>query len=112
MKDDRYYGDCGYCATGAGGVCLSRTRQLNPFFCIVEFDNVIASEFLSDHNPQVCLTNSDLEMAEFLLQYLVLQKEVEMKFSIASVLSENTYPKWYGRRGWYINPNPTRPDAY
>ena len=47
------------------------------------------SEVFSDHNPQGCLTNSYLEMAEVLLQYLVLHKEVEMKFARSGVLSES-----------------------
>jgi hypothetical protein len=89
-NDDHYYGYCDACATGAGGVWLSGERGIDPIVWRVEFDNAIASQVVSDDNPHGRLTNSDLEMAAVLLQYIVLQQEVDMQFARAGVLSDNT----------------------
>ena len=67
-KDDHYYGYCDTCKTVAGGVWISGTRQLHPFVWRLEFYNDMESEVVSDHNPQCCLTNSELEITAVLLK--------------------------------------------
>jgi hypothetical protein len=89
-NNDHYYSYCDACATGAGSVWLSRERDIEPLVWRVEFNNAIASQVVSNDNPHGRLTNSDLEMAAVLLQYMVLQREVEMQFARAGVLSDNT----------------------
>jgi hypothetical protein len=88
--NDHYYGYCDACATGAGGVWFSGERGIEPIVWRVEFENAIACQVVSDDNPHGRLTNSDLEMAAVLLQYMVLQQEEDMQFARAGVLSDNT----------------------
>jgi hypothetical protein len=87
---DHYYRYCDACATGAGGVWFSGERNLQPIVWRVEFEQAIATQVVSNDNPHGRLTNSDLEMAALLLQYMVLHQEVEMWFARAGVLSNNT----------------------
>jgi hypothetical protein len=75
---DHYYRYCDACATGAGGVWFSGERNLQPIVWRVEFEQAIATQVVSNDNPHGRLTNSDLEMAALLLQYMVLHQEVEM----------------------------------
>ncbi len=89
-NDDHYYGYCDACTTGAGGVWFSGERHIEPIVWRVEFENAIASQVVSHDNPHGRLTNSDLEMAALLLQYMVLHQEVDMRFAWAGVLSDNT----------------------
>jgi hypothetical protein len=87
---DHYYGYCDACATGAGGVWFSGERNLQPIVWRVQFEHAIATQVISNDNPHGRLTNSDLEMAAVLLQYMVLHQEVDMRFAWAGVLSDNT----------------------
>jgi hypothetical protein len=75
---DHYYRYCDACATGAGGVWFSGKHNLQPIVWPVEFEDAIATQVVSNNNPHGRLTNSDLEMAAVVLQYMVLHQEVDL----------------------------------
>jgi hypothetical protein len=87
---DHYVGYCDACATGAGGIWMSGEAGLRPIVWRIHFAHAILSQVVSDKNPRGCLTNSDLEMAAVLLQYMVLNQRVDLRYVRAGVFSDNT----------------------
>ena len=73
-SDNHYIGYCDACATGAGGTWMGGKVGLRPLVWRVPFDLAISSQVVSDKNPRGRLTNSDLEMAAVLMQYMILQQ--------------------------------------
>jgi hypothetical protein len=87
---DHYVGYCDACATGAGGIWMSGEAGLRPIVWRINFPPAISSQVVSDKNPRGCLTNSDLEMAAVLLQYMILNQRVDLRYIRAGVFSDNT----------------------
>jgi hypothetical protein len=89
-NDDHYAGYCDACAAGAGWVWFSGELHLDPVVWRVAFPPEISSQVVSDSNPAGSLTNSDLEMAAVLMQYMILQQVTDMTHKRAGTLSDNT----------------------
>jgi hypothetical protein len=81
---------CDACATGAGGVWMSGEASLPPIVWRMPFDLAVSSQVVSDKNLHGRLTNSDLEMAAVLMQYMILQQHVDLQYVRAGVFSDNT----------------------
>jgi hypothetical protein len=58
---------------GAGGAWLSGSKHINPIVWRLAWPEDIEARLVSDANPKGDITNSDLEMAGHLLQWLVLE---------------------------------------
>ena len=58
---------------GAGGVLMSVKGAYRNTVWRVEWPEEISKEVVSDRNPKGSITNSDLEMAALMLQWLVLE---------------------------------------
>ena len=80
------------CAFGAGGVWFSGTSQLHPTVWRIKFPPYIIANLVSDKNPNGHITNSDLEMAGLLCQWLVLEciSPHSLQFATAGMFSDNT----------------------
>jgi hypothetical protein len=59
---------------GAGGVWISGTDHMHPIVWRMPFPSDIENRLVSHSNPTGDITNSDLEMAGVLLQWLVLEQ--------------------------------------
>ena len=78
------------CATGAGGVWFSGNLDIEPLVWRISFPPSIASQVVSDSNPNGSLTNSDLEQAAVLLQFSVLEQHVDMRHRSSLIFSDNS----------------------
>jgi hypothetical protein len=59
-------------AFGAGGVWFNGSSNIKPTVWRIQFPEYVIANLISDKNPTGTLTNSDLEMAGLLCQWLVL----------------------------------------
>jgi hypothetical protein len=75
-QDFDFVGFCDASAFGAGGVWFSCNQTLPPSVWRLEFPADITAQVVSDKNPDGVLTNSDLEMAGVILQFLALEQIV------------------------------------
>jgi hypothetical protein len=69
---------------------MSGEAGLPPIVWRVPFDLAISSQVVSDKNLCGRLTKLDLEMAAVLMQYMILQQHVDLRYVQASVFSDNT----------------------
>jgi hypothetical protein len=72
-QDADYIGFCNVSAFGARGVWFSRGKSSAPSLWRFEFSPDITRQVILDKNPTGTLTNSDLEMAGVLLQFVALE---------------------------------------
>jgi hypothetical protein len=75
-QDFDFVGFCDASAFGAGGVWFSCNQAIPPSVWRLEFPADITAQVVSDKNPDGVLTNSDLEMAGVILQFLALEQIV------------------------------------
>ena len=75
---------------GAGGVWMSVLGAYNNIVWRVEWDAEISRRVVSDKNPRGTITNSDLEMAAILLQWLILEQIATTRHRSALARSDNT----------------------
>ena len=80
------------CAFGAGGVWFSGSATIQPTVWRIQFPKYIIANLVSDKNPTGTLTNSDLEMAGLLCQWLVLEciSPSSLKYKTIGIFSDNT----------------------
>ena len=80
------------CAFGAGGVWFSGSAKINPTVWRIQFPKYIIANLISDKNPTGKLTNSDLEMAGLLCQWLVLEciTPQSLQYNTIGIFSDNT----------------------
>jgi len=71
--DPDYGSYCDASKTGAGGVWFGIKRPLPPIVWHITFPPDIQQAVVSESNPTGWLSNSDLEMAGMLCQWLVLE---------------------------------------
>jgi hypothetical protein len=69
-----YVGYVDACGFGAGGVWISGTKTIKHTVWRTPFPSDIEARIVSDKNPTGDITNSDLEMAGVLLQWLILEQ--------------------------------------
>ena len=75
---------------GAGGVWLSGTEKLQPTVWRLEFPEEIRRRVISFDNPTGDITNSDLEMAGLLVEFIVLEYLVPLEGQHAAAWCDNT----------------------
>jgi hypothetical protein len=77
---------------GAGGVWLQGTTHIQPHVWRLPFPQDITDRLVSFKNKSGDITNSDLEMAGVLLQWLVLEhiSPCSLKFAHVGIYSDNT----------------------
>jgi hypothetical protein len=96
--DPEYIGYCDAAKRGMGGVWLSGTKELEPFVWDVPFPEDIRKRFVSWSNPTGDITNSDLEMAAHLMQWLALELTHNVRHAHAAIASDNTATVAWARR--------------
>jgi hypothetical protein len=90
-QDFDYTGFCNASAFGAGGVWFSANKFLPPLVWRINFSADITSQVVLQNNPTGALTNSDLEMAGVLLQYLALEQLVpNLRHAQVAILCDNS----------------------
>ena len=77
-------------AEGAGGVLMSITGEFPNVVWRLQWPQDITSNVVSDSNPSGTITNSDLEMAGLLLQWLVLEEVADTKHQTLLLHCDNT----------------------
>jgi hypothetical protein len=77
---------------GAGGVWISGTEFIQPTVWRLSFPEDIEKRLVSTSNPDGDITNSDLEMAGVLLQWLVLEQiaTTSLEHKHIGIFSDNT----------------------
>jgi len=85
-----YVGYCDASKLGAGGVWMSGSSFLTPTVWRLEFPQDIQDRVVAFSNPTGDITNSDLEMAGLLGEYLVLEHLAPLKLSHAAAWCDNT----------------------
>jgi len=85
-----YGGYCDASKHGAGGVWFGINKALPPIVWRVPFPSEIQQDIVSLENPQGKITNSDLEMAGLLLQWLVLEQFADLAHTHVSCWCDNT----------------------
>jgi hypothetical protein len=77
---------------GAGGVWISGTEHIPPTVWRMPFPPDVESRLVSHSNPKGDITNSDLEMAGVLLQWLVLEQiaPASLEHKHIGIFSDNT----------------------
>jgi len=85
-----YYGYCDASKMGAGGVCFGITRNLPPIVWRVAFPVHIQQALVSLDNPHGTITNSALEMAGLLCQWLVLEHLADLTHAHVAIGCDNT----------------------
>ena len=77
---------------GAGGTWLSGSKHIDPIVWRLLWPADIEARLVSDANPKGDITNSDLEMAAHLLQWLVLEQVAPepLKHAHIGISSDNT----------------------
>lgn len=88
--EPNYVGYCDASKLGAGGVWMSGNKSLPPTVWRLEFPPEIQARVVMFSNPQGNITNSDLEMAGLLGQFLVLEHIAPMQFAHAAAWCDNT----------------------
>jgi hypothetical protein len=92
MSSPSFMGYVDACAFGAGGVWFSGQSNLEPTVWRVQFPAYIVANLISEKNPTGQLTNSDLEMAGLLCQWLVLEciAPHSLQYNTIGIFSDNT----------------------
>ncbi len=85
-----YIGYCDASHHGAGGVWFGGQRTLPPVVWRVAFPTDIGQSLISSANPTGHLTNSDLEMAGMLCQWLVLESIAPVDHAHVAIGCDNT----------------------
>ena len=85
-----YVGYCDASKLGAGGVWMSGQKFLKPTVWRLEFPKEIQDRVVSFSNPNGDITNSDLEMAGLLAEFLVLEHLAPLRFAHAAAWCDNT----------------------
>jgi hypothetical protein len=85
-----YVGYCDASKLGAGGVWMSGTKFVRPTVWRLEFPSNIRERVVSVNNPDGDITNSDLEMAGLVAEYLVLEHLTSLKFAHTAAWCDNT----------------------
>jgi len=85
-----YIGYCDASHHGAGGVWFGGQRTLPPVVWRVAFPTDIGQSIISSSNPTGHLTNSDLEMAGMLCQWLVLESIAPVAHAHVAIGCDNT----------------------
>ena len=80
-----YIGYCDASGFGAGGVWISGSKQIPPLVWRLEWPEDIQKRLVSDSNPDGDLTNSDLEMAGHLIQWLILEHHAPQSLEHAHI---------------------------
>ena len=88
--DPGFIGYCDAAKRGMGGVWLSGTKEIEPFVWEVPFPQEIQKRLVSWSNPKGDITNSDLEMAAHLMQWLALEFTHDVRHQHAAIASDNT----------------------
>jgi hypothetical protein len=88
--DPQYIGYCDAAKRGMGGVWLSGTEQIEPFIWDVPFPDEIRTHFVSWSNPKGDITNSNLEMAAHVMQWLAIELTHDVRHKHAAIASNNT----------------------
>ena len=91
-KPSTYIGYVDACGFGAGGVWFSGSSSLKPTVWRITFPKFVIANLVSSKNPQGFITNSDLEMAGLLCQWLVLEciAPQSLQYATAGMFSDNT----------------------
>jgi hypothetical protein len=91
-KPSTYIGYVDACGFGAGGVWFSGSSPLKPTVWRIIFPKFVIANLVSSKNPQGFITNSDLEMAGLLCQWLVLEciAPQSLQHATAGMFSDNT----------------------
>jgi len=85
-----YTGYCDASKMGAGGVWFGTNKQLPAIVWRISFPDDIQKQICSDSNPLGTLTNSDLEMAGLVCQWLVLECLADLQHCHVAVGCDNT----------------------
>jgi len=85
-----YYGYCDALKWGAGGVWFGITKNLPPIVWRVAFPDNIQQALVSHDNPRGTITNSALEMAGLLCQWLILEQIANLAHMHISIGCDNT----------------------
>jgi hypothetical protein len=96
--DPGFIGYCDAAKRGMGGVWLSGTIEIEPFVWEVPFPKEIQDRLVSWSNPNGDITNSDLEMAAHLMQWLALELTHDVRHQHAAIASDNTATVAWARR--------------
>ena len=86
-------------AWGAGGVWVPGTKGLAPVVWRVKWPKEVIDRVVTWDNPDGDITNSDLEMAAELLDFLVLEACVTLRLEHVGVCSDNNATVAWQRRG-------------
>ena len=85
-------------AWGAGGVWVPGTKALAPIVWRVQWPKEVLNRLVTEDNPDGDITNSDLEMADEVLGFLVLKANVPLRWEHVGVCSDNSATvAWQGR---------------
>ena len=92
QQPSTYIGYVDACGFGAGGVWFSGTSPLKPTVWRILFPKFVIANLVSSKNPTGFITNSDLEMAGLLCQWLVLEciAPSSLQHTTAGMFSDNT----------------------
>ncbi len=85
-----FHGYCNACKTRAGEVWLGANRALLPIVWQLYFPVSNQEAMISQTNPTGHISNSNLEMAGMLCQWLVLKHVVDLKHAHVVVRCDNT----------------------
>jgi len=85
-----YTGYCDASKMGAGGMWFGANKQLPAIVWRISFPDDIQEQICSDSNPLGTLTNSDLEMAGLVCQWLVLECLADLQHCHVAVGCDNT----------------------
>jgi len=85
-----YGGYCDASKHGAGGVWFGLNKALPPIVWRVPFTTEIQQDIVLPANPQGKITNSDLEMAGLLLQWLILEQFADLAHTHVACWCDNT----------------------
>ncbi len=88
--DPDYGRYCDASKMGAGGVWFGISKPLPPIVWRITFPPDIQQAIVSESNPTGRLTNSDLEMAGMLCQWLVLEVMAEVAHTHVAIGCDNT----------------------
>jgi hypothetical protein len=91
-KEPWCIGYCGACGFGAGGVWISGTKDIIPIVWRIPFPPDVEKRLVSTNNPNGDITNSNLEMAGVLFQWLILEQAapIKLEHAIIGIFCDNT----------------------
>ena len=92
QKTSMYIGCVDACGFGAGGLWFSDTSPLKPTVWGKVFPKFVIANLVSGKNSNVFITNSDLETAVLLCQWLVLEciAPMSLQYAMTGMFSDNT----------------------